>query len=115
MKVNIVPTIIAAAISALLAYALYALCKTEGQEWLIALGGFVCFFLSLGAGIAVRFEQGRTSANAAVLGWVFFFILLISQGIFAFTQFSTPAYIIINGVLLLTFVGITYAVANAKQ
>ena len=37
MKVNIIPTMIALAISALIGYALYALCKTEGQELLLAI------------------------------------------------------------------------------
>lgn len=115
MKVNIVPTIIAAAVGALFAYALYALCKTPGQETLLAVGGFVCLFLTLASGIAVRFEQGRISTNTAVLGWVFFFLLLISHFVFAFVHFATPSYIIINGILLVTFIGITYAVSKAKQ
>lgn len=115
MKINIVPTIIAAAISALLAYALYTLCKTSGQETLLAIGGGVCFFLTLATCFGVRFEQGRTSANTSVLGIVFFLLLLLSHGVFAFVQFEAPAYVIINGLLLVSFVGITYSVAKAKQ
>ena len=115
MKINIVPTIIAAAISALLAYGLCALCKTEGQEMLLAIGGFVCMFFALATGMGIRFEQTRTSANTAVLGWVFFLLMVISNTIFAFVQFTTPVYIITNGIFLLAFIGITYAVAKAKQ
>ena len=115
MKVNIVPAIIAAAVSALLAYGLYALCHAAGQETLLALGGFVCLFLPMATAIAVRFPEGRTSTNTAVLGWVFFFVLLISHAVFAFVQFAPPSYIIINGILLLIFLGVTYAVAKAKQ
>lgn len=115
MKVNVVPVIIAVTASVLFAYALYSMCKTQGQETLLAIGGFVCLFLTLALGVAVRFEQGRTSANTAVLGWVFFFLLLISHFIFAFVQFTTPLYIIINGILLLIFIGVTYSIAKAKQ
>lgn len=115
MKINPIPTIIAAAISALLAYALYALCHAQGQELLLALGGFICSFLTLGTCFGVRFEQGRTSVNTAVVGWVFFFIMLISNAIFAFVHFSAPVYVITNGILLLTLIGITYAIAQAKQ
>lgn len=115
MKINIFPTILAAAVSALLAYGLYSFCKTSGQEILLAIGGFICLFLALAVGVAVRFEQGRTSTNTAVLGWVFFFLLLASHIVFAFIQFATPSYVIVNGILLLAFLGVTYAVARAKQ
>jgi len=115
MKIKIIPTIIAAAISALLAYALYAICHTQGQETMLAICGGVCFFLTLATSFGVRFEQGRTSVNTAVVGIVFFFMMLVCNGIFAFVQFSTPAYIITNGILLLAFLGVTYAIAIAKQ
>lgn len=115
MKIKIVPTIIALAIGAILAYCLYSLCKTEGREWIIAIGGFICLFLPLATGIGVRFAESRTSVNTAVLGWVFFLLMLISHGIFAFVQFSVPVYVIVNGILLIAFLGVTYAVAKARQ
>lgn len=115
MKVKIVPTIIAAAICALISYALYSFCKTGDAKTIIAIGGFVCSFLTFVTCIGVRFEQGRSSANTAVLGGVFFFILLISQIVFAFIQFRTPTYVIVNGILLLTFILVVYAVVKARQ
>ena len=115
MKVNIIPTMIALAISALIGYALYALCKTEGQELLLAIGGGIALFLPLATCLGLRFEQGRTSANTAAVGGVFFVVLLIAQLFFAFVQFSTPAYVITNGILLLVFIGVVYGVAKAKQ
>lgn len=115
MKVNFVPTLIAAAISLLIAYALYSFCKTDDAQTVIAIGGFVCSFLTLATCFGVRFEQGRTSANTAVLGGVFFVILLISHCIFAFTKFHTPLYVIVNGILLMVFILVVYAVAKARQ
>ena len=115
MKVKFVPTLIAAGISALVAYALYSVCKLEDAKMILAIGGFVCLFFPLATCLGVRFEQGRTSANTAVLGGVFFFILLVSHFIFAFTVFRTPAYLIINGIILLIFILVAYAVAKAKQ
>lgn len=115
MKVSFIPTFISAAIGALLGYALYAMCKTEGLETLLAIGGGMCFFLTLATCFGVRFEQGRTSANTAVIGFVFFLLMLISHAVFAFVHFATPGYIIINGILLLIFLGVVYAVAKAKQ
>ena len=115
MKINIVPTIISLAISALIAYALYVLCKTEGQELLLAIGGGIATFIPLTTTLGVRFEQSRTSANIATLGGVFTGIMLICCFIFALVRFSPPVFIIVAGILLLVFIMIVYAIARAKQ
>lgn len=115
MKISTVPTLIAIAICVLLAYALYAICRAEEQQLLLAIGGFVCLSLTMATALGVRFKQSRTSANIAVLGWTFFCLLLVSHAIFAFVRFATPAYVIVNGILLLAFLGTTYAIAAAKQ
>lgn len=115
MKVKVVPTIIALGISTLLAYALYNICHTEGKELLLAIGGGLCLFLTLATCLGVRFEQSRTSANVAVVGAVFFVLMLISNALFAYLQFETHTYVIVNGILLLLFLLIAYLIAKAKQ
>ena len=115
MKVKVVPTIIVFGISALLAYALYNICHTEGKELLLAIGGGLCLSLPLVTCFGVRFEPSRTSANVAVVGVVFFVLMLVSNAIFAYAHFETHSYVIVNGVLLLLFLLITYYVAKAKQ
>ena len=42
MKINVIPALIAAAISALLAYALFAF--GVSHRLIMAIGGFLCFF-----------------------------------------------------------------------
>lgn len=115
MKINLIPTLIAAAICALFSYALYTFCKTEGQELLLAVVGGIALFLPLATCLGVRFPQGRTSANVATIGGVFSAIILIAQLIFAFVKFTTPALIIVSGLLVLTFLLSAYAVGKAKQ
>ena len=115
MKIKVIPTIIALGISALLAYALYEICHTEGKELLLAIGGGICLFLPLASCLGVRFEPSRTSANVAVVGAVFFGIMVISNALFAFLQFATHSYIIVNGILLLLFLLIEYFIVKAKQ
>ncbi len=115
MKINIVPTILAAAISALIGYALYSLCKTEGQEWLLAIGGGLSLFFPLTTTLGVRFADKRTSLNVAVASSVFVTLLLIEQIVFAcIHQYLQPAYIITTGILLLLFFLITYSIAKTK-
>lgn len=115
MKVNIIPTVIALAMSALIGYALYALCKTEGQELLLAIGGGIAIFIPLATALGIRFEPSRTSGNIAALGGTFTAIMLIGCFVYAFVQFTPPAFIIVIGVLLLIFLLCVYAIAKAKQ
>lgn len=115
MKINLIPSLIALAISALIAYALYSFCKTEGHELLLAIIGGISMFLPLATCFGVRFPESRTSTNIAVIGGVFFGIMLVAGLVFAFVQFSTPALIIVDGLLLLIFLLCVYTVAKAKQ
>ncbi len=115
MKVTLVPTVIALAISALIGYALYALCKTEGLELLLAIGGGVALFFPLATALGIRFEQPRTSGNITTLGVFFTVIMLICCFVYAFVQFTAPTFIIVTGILLLVFIMIVYAIAKAKQ
>ena len=115
MKINIIPTLIALAISALIAYALYSFCKTEGLELLLAIVGGIAMFLPLATCLGVRFPEGRTSVNLVTIGGVFFGIMLVAQLIFTFVHFATPALIIVDGLLLLVFLLCAYAIGKARQ
>lgn len=115
MKINIIPILIALAISVLIAYALYSFCKTEGQELLLAIVGGISTFLPLATCLGVRIPEGRTSVNLATIGGVFVGIMLISQLVFTFVQFVPPALVIVDGLLLLVFLLCAYAIGKAKQ
>ena len=67
------------------------------------------------ATIGVNFEQSRTTTNVRVVSGIFFVISLASNLIFSFFTFSTPSYVITNGILLLIFVLIAYSISKAKQ
>ncbi len=82
---------------------------------LLAIGGGLCMFLPLVTCLGVRFEQKRTSANVAVVGAVFFVLMLVSNACFAYLHFETHAYVIVNGIILLLFLLIAYLIIKAKQ
>ena len=68
MKVDIVKLIIALAISALLAYACYEICKFEHVQWLITCGAFITIGIpaSLALGISAKEERGSVMLKALV-------------------------------------------------
>jgi hypothetical protein len=114
MKINFVQTIVAIAVSLLIAYGLYSFHESENKI-LLSVGSFVFIAAALVMNIGVSFELPRTTTNIRTVSGIFVAIALISNLIFAFINFSVPIYVIINGILLLVFILIAYSINNAKQ
>jgi hypothetical protein len=114
MKLKFVPALIALAISALIAFAMYSLTIGPTKQ-LVALGSFLFVAVTLITAIGVSYEHKRTGTNVRALSMVFFFMALASNVGSIYFSFSQAAYIIINGILLLVFILISYAIVGAKQ
>jgi hypothetical protein len=114
MKINFVTTIIALAISLLLAYGFYSFSDSD-NKLLFCVGSFVFIAATLIMTIGVSLELPRTTANVRVVSGIFFTIALASNITFLFIKFSIPGYIITNGILLLIFLLLAYSVNRAKQ
>lgn len=115
MKAKPIPLLIALAISALIAYALYSFCVTTDNQMLLAIGGGVMSACTLGTLLGFSFEPDRTSVNIKTLSATFFFLSLVSNTVFAFLQFSVPTYIVTNGILLLTWLILAYSIGKVRQ
>ncbi len=114
MKIDFIQTIIAIAVSLLIAYGLYSFHESENKI-LLSAGSFLFFSTTLVTTIGASFALPRTTTNIKVVSGVFFVIALISNLIFACINFSVPMYLIINGVVWLLFIMITYSIHIAKQ
>jgi hypothetical protein len=114
MKINFVQTIIAIAVSLLIAYGLYSF-HTSENKILLSAGSFVFLAATLVMTIGTSFEFPRTTTNIRVVSGIFFVVALISNLIFTFITFSVPSYVITNGILLLVFILIAYSINKAKQ
>ncbi len=116
MKVRIIPAVIALAISALVAFGYYSFCRCADMQWWVAIVGGVSLFLTFGTALAVSFATSRTTTNAKVVSGVGAFVLLLLNVVFCcFTCFSLAWYIILNGLLLLLWVILLYAIVRAAQ
>lgn len=114
MKINFLQTIIAIAVSLLIAYGLYSFHDSENKI-LLSAGSFLFLATTLVINIGTSFQLPRTTTNVRVVSGFFFAVALISNLIFTFIKFSVPSYVITNGILLLVFILITYSINNAKQ
>ena len=111
MKINPVFALIAFAIAALAGYGFFAWNANEEYQMLTAVGAGLSIFIALGSTIAVSSDRRGIAGNIRALSIVFLLLFIISNIIFSVIGFSTPAaYIIVNGILLLIYILIAYAV-----
>jgi hypothetical protein len=114
MKVNFIKSIIAIAVSALIAYGFYSFHDSE-NKLLLSVGSFMFVAITLLLTIGISFDLPRTSTNVRTVSAIFFLVALASNIIFSFVSFSVPLYIILNGILILIYTLITYSITKAKQ
>lgn len=116
MKVNLVTSIITVAFTALIVFGFYTWCNFEDLKLLLTIFSSISILLTLGTTIAVSMPQKRTSANTKVVSGIFLLIVLISNAIFCgVTKFTSPAYIITNGAILLTWFALCYGINRANS
>jgi hypothetical protein len=114
MKIDIIKTLIAIAVSALIAYGFYSFHNTENTQ-LLTLIVFIELFITSFLVLGLRFELNRTTIHVRTVSTIFFFVFLIINILFSFFSFSIPVYIILNGLLFLTNILIVYSLLKAKQ
>ena len=115
MKVNALYSIIAVAIAALIAYGVYSFSRSE-NEVLLAIGSFMFVGFPLFLAMGISSPAKRSSANMKVIAVVSFIIALIVNILFAcLSHFSTPLYIIVNGITALVFFLIYHSIYSASK
>ena len=115
MKIDTVRSIIAIAVSALLAYAFYEFCDYRRVQLVIAIGAFLTIGTTSMFTFAVSVKQERSSVMLKALSSITFFIEIAMNGVFAFFDFNIPAYIIINGLILAVFALIYNSIYRTKM
>lgn len=114
MRLKVVPAIISLGIALLIGYGFYAANQNEWQKWLMFGFAAVEFFILFGGGFGLKYAE-RGNANITVLSVLFAVFALIVQLVSTFLPFKAAPYIIVNGILVLLYVGIAYALAKALQ
>jgi len=113
MKVNFVMLLIAIAVAALAAFGFYSANKGEDTQLLITIGSGAMLFITFAGTIAVGFGSGGTG-NIKVVSVLFFVVSIISNLIFNFFMAMEP-YVIVNGILMLIYILISYSVVRALK
>jgi hypothetical protein len=114
MKINTIKAIIAICVSGLIAYGFYSFHKTD-NKLLLSLGSFVFLSLTLLFTLSISFSLSRTTTMIRTVSGIFFAIAFVSNLLFSFFNFSTPIYVIINGIVIMAYALIAYSISRAKQ
>lgn len=103
MKIDFIKSLIAIAISALLAYSCYEICDYERVRWAITIGAFLTIVIPSILSMGVATKESRTSLMLAILSWVVLILEIAVNFTFVFFDFSIPAYIVANGLVICLF------------
>lgn len=112
MKVKFIPTLISVGIGLLIGYGFFAANSSEWQKWLMFAFTAVEFSSFFVGGFGIKYAE-RGGVNITVLSVIFLIAATVANLIFTFVPFATAPFVIVNGILLLVFIGITYAMARA--
>lgn len=117
MKVNMVFLLISLAIAALAGYGFFSWNSGDPFQLLITIGTGIMVFITLSGIIALQTISEKGSVgNIRALSVVFLIIFIISNIIFSIISLITPSsYIVINGILLLVYILIAYAINRALR
>jgi hypothetical protein len=116
MKVTckLIPSLISLGLALLIAYGFYAANIHEWQRWLMFAVCTAEFSVLLGGGFGLKYAE-RGTINITVLSVVFIIIAVIVQLIANLLPFRPAPYIIVNGLVVLIYIGIAYAIVKTLQ
>lgn len=116
MKFNLVNSLFALFLGALLAYICCVLCDHRSLLMLLVVGNFVQFSaLGLGALGGLSSEFGRTNVMLRLWSWLLLICAVVMNVIFACVDFNIHWFVINNALLLLLFLLIAVGIARQKQ
>jgi hypothetical protein len=109
MKLKPVQFTISLLVGMLLAYGFFSF-KNGENKILLTVGSFVFLSITLLSIISVDYKRPRITTNIRVVSGIFFLLALLSNVLFCILTFTTPTYIIVNGILLLLFILIVFSI-----
>ena len=114
MKLDFVKSFIALAVSGLIAFGFYTFDSIENRD-VLSIGSLIFCATTLLFSFGISLNFPRTSTLVRTISILFFVIALISNIIFHYTGFKNETYIIINGILFLSYILIIYSITKLRQ
>lgn len=113
MQFKTFPSIIAFAIATLIAYAFYSFASTRSNLLLLMFGSGITIFVSLIGCLGISTNDSRATTNIRIVSSILLLLMLISNFIFSYFDFSAPLYIITIGLFVLFAILAIYGILKS--
>lgn len=115
MKIDTIKLIIALAICGLLGYLCYTIApETDSRNWISLIVTALSLFFCVGPAIAVKVVSvGDKTVSTKLVGWIFFFILLLVNFLFSRNEYRISTYIIVVVISALVAILIMYSISKS--
>jgi hypothetical protein len=115
MKANTLTTILSLVLATLVAFFLSYYVIGE-NKLIIGIGSFITLAATLVGTFSISFDYERTTTLTRTLSGVFVVLILTSQIIFTiYSKFALPAYILVEGGLMIMYIIIMNAIKKSKH
>lgn len=113
MKINFVPSLIAFALSALIAFSCYEY-TSNGFKQIFTMGAFISSMATLFFMFAVKFNNHRTTINIKTVSTLVTIVILFMLFLFAGARSTQAAFVISLSFLMVIYLGIVYAISKEE-
>lgn len=116
MKLNVVKTIIAVCIAALVGLLCFEMADAElNRNWISFGVTTVSLLVFLILGMGLEYNAGGRTVNIILTAWLGFIALLITNIVFSLCAYNIIVYIAVAGLLTLMLFTIAYSLIPSKK
>lgn len=116
MRINIIPTIIAVAVAALIGLFVATLCEPHANSITIGIATGVSLVVTLLPMFALKTYDTRLDINIRIVSTIFATLALLVNFIVCFnTPHKLTIYFIILGLVILTYIGVLYSLVKSSE
>lgn len=115
MKINPIFSLIVLMISGLLGYLVYCQVEDTDYAWVFCICSIICFSVTLVTAMAMHYTTRALAMSGRALAFVVFLLFILTQFIPAYANMNVRYYVVLNMIILLSFLAILYSLILTKQ
>lgn len=115
MRINIITSLIAVGLSALLGYAVYSVTGNDENATLAFVVSSICFLVGLLFAFGVSYNDSKKGVSLRVFSFLVVLVSVIAQFAFAVFGITQSYYIITSGIILLLYLLIFNGIYKSQQ
>ena len=115
MKISAFPALLSVILTAALTYLTYYIGKEDENNVLLAIGTAITILSTLGVSMSVRFVNKRVGLSIKVCSILCFVVMFIANLGFAWLGVNAPLYVILQIVLLVTYLFVVWKLSEVKN